>query len=200
MKITTANFEAVQGRLSRLPAAQARAGYRAVNKVAGKGRTEGSKRIRAEIKLTASYLNSAGRFELERANEQKPFARITARKRATRLATYGAKQLSRKAKNPKRSKGDSLRGIAPGRKAAGVSVRVGSSRKKMRRSFLVPLKNGNGLGVFVRTGVGKSAIKQLYGPSIHQVFRRIKTQLGNDLKPELAITYRKQLQYELGRG
>ena len=70
-------------------------------------------------------------------------------------------------------KGDASRGIDEDDKAAGVSVDVNrKGAKTITSAFTMPLKNGNGTGVFRREG---GEVKHLYGPSVYQVFRRYIT-------------------------
>lgn len=168
-----------------------KAQMRAINRTASKTRTAASKAIRQDIKLPASYVNENLKVS-RKASINNPEAVITGRKRPTRLARYGAKQMSRVAKQ---ASGDPSRGIASGRKQAGVSVAVkkGGSRKKMRKAFLIPLKGSNAMGVFVRTGSGKKDIKHLYGPSVDQVFRAVRTDLKPQIRRELVTEYERQL-------
>lgn len=197
MKIELKGMKQAIKSLQKIDKTTANAAYRAINKVAAKTRTKASKAIRAEVKLTATYLNSPDRFVLIPATKDKLNATIKARVRPTRLATYGAKQLTKKA-GP-RSQGDTVRGIAAGRKSAGVSVNVGKQRKKMPGAFLIPLSNGNGMGVFIRTGTGKKDIKQLYGPSISQIFKTLMPKITQGIDAELAETFNKQFAYEQSR-
>lgn len=168
-----------------------KAQMRAVNRVASKTRTAASKAIRADVRLPASYVNENLKVS-QKATINNAEAVITARKRPTRLARYGAKQLARAAKN---AAGDPSRGIGAGRKQAGVSVGVkkGSGRRKKRDAFLMPLKNSGKMGVFVRIGRGKKDIKHLYGPSVDQVFRAVRRDLKPEIPRNLAIEYERQL-------
>lgn len=70
---------------------------RAINRVASKTRTAASKAIREDVRLPASYVNENLKVS-QKASINNPEAVITARKRPTRLARYGAKQLARAAK------------------------------------------------------------------------------------------------------
>jgi len=142
--------------------------YTAVNQVAAAVDDESQKEIVSRVNLTADYVRE--RIDLDAATPNKAVAVIKARQRATRLATYGAKQV---VKSSPRAKGDRLREIAPGQRAAGVQVagvKRGSGGALLKKSFLIPLKNGNGFGVFTRIGAGRNAIRQLYGLSVDQVF------------------------------
>lgn len=177
---------------------------RAVNYAAKRARTEASRQIRDQINLPARYVNENLKIEFK-ATRARLRSVISARTRPTRLARYGAKQLTRKAKGP--AKGDPLRGIASGRKQAGVSVSVkrGGSRRKMRKAFLVPLRRGrmpgetSNMGVFIRTGRGKKDIKHLYGPSVDQLFRRIREELAPSIRIDLASEYARQMDLLTGK-
>lgn len=172
-----------------------KAQMRAVNRVASKTRTAASKAIRQQVRLPASYVNQ-NLTVTRKATINQPEAVISGRKRPTRLARYGAKQMTKAAKG---AAGDMTRGIAPGRKQAGVSVAVkkGGSRKKMRKAFLIPLQGSGEMGVFVRTGPGKKDIRHLYGPSVDQVFRGIRTELQPEIRRNLVSEYKAQLAYAL---
>ena len=171
---------------------------RALNRVASKTRTAASKAIRQQVKLPASYVNQNLTIT-KKATATQPEAVISGRKRPTRLARYGAKQMTRVARG---SAGDMVRGIAAGRKQAGVSVAVrkGGARKKMRKAFLIPLQGSGEMGVFVRTGRGKKDIKHLYGPSVDQVFRGVRSELKPEIRRNLVSEYQAQLAYALRKG
>jgi len=175
--------------------AAGKAQFRAVNRVASKFRTASSKAIRGQVRLPASYVNENLTIN-QKATERNPTAVISGRKRPTRLARYGAKQLALAAGS---ARGDRLRGIPSGKKQAGVSVSVSrqGGRKKMRGAFLLPLKNSGVMGVFVRTGSGKKDIEHLYGPSVDQVFRSVRDDLKPDVSKELVKEYRAQLRYAM---
>ncbi len=187
----------VRAALARAPRAAQRAAKLALNDTARKMRTAGSKAIRQQVNLKASYVNKHLRVS-ERARPKQLTAVISATKRPVLLSRYGAKQLTRKAKHPARSKGDPLRGISPGRKAAGVSVKVKAQRKKMRGAFLVPGLRGSGvMGVAIRTGAGPNAIKVLHGPSVDQVWRDVREDIAPEAEAHLSREYRRQLARKL---
>ncbi len=186
--VDVTGLEALAARLAAAGLSMERVRRMAINTVARKTMTRSRREIVTQVNLKASYVKE--RMTLKTATSASPVAVITARRRATRLATYGAKQVTRAAR---RAKGDSRRGIGPGRKQAGVSVSVkaGGSRKRMDGAFFMPLRagqaaGGNGMGVFVRTGSGRKAMKHLYGPSVDQVFRGVAAQIVPDVKAELA--------------
>lgn len=186
-------------RIRSLPDAQARAAFRAVNSVTAKVTTMARRDIASEINLPQSYI--AEQMRVAKATPAVPVAVIRMRMRAVRLARFAAAQITKAAP---RAKGDARRGITKGRKQAGVTVKVArkGGRKTMRGAFLMPLRagktdGGNGMGVFVRTGRGRDAIKHRYGPSPDQLFRRWRTQAAPDIQRMLLKAYQSQLRYEL---
>lgn len=198
-------LEALKGaakRLRDIPAASARAAFRSVNSVTAKLSTESRRDIGAEINLTQAYIKSLQ--TVVPATSARPVAYIKMRMRAIRMARFQAKQLTVRAANPKRAKGDRRRGIPAGKKQAGVAVKIlrKGGRSSRKAGFLIPLRSGNtdggnGMGVFVRTGPGKGQIKHKYGPSPDQLFTRwIKTTRPN-IGRLLADAYRSQLRFEL---
>lgn len=173
------------------------ASYRAVNQAARKGRTSASREIRDQLRLKAGYVNENVKVR-QKATRSSPEAVIAGRERPTRLARYGAKQLTRKSAH---GSGDTTRGIASGRKQAGVSVGVkrGGGRTKMRGAFQIPLKNSGLMGVFVRTGPGDKDIKHLYGPSVNQALKTVFPDIMPTAAEDLQKQYERQLSYELSK-
>jgi len=178
-----------------------RAQYRAVNQVASKAYTRSRREIASRVNLKQDYIK--GRMSLVKATQDRAVAIIRARIRATRLATYAAKQLTAAAP---RARGDALRGIPAGRKQSGVQVGVKKgSRKTLRGAFLLPLRagkldGGNGMGVFTRTGRGRNAIKHAYGPSVDQVFRGVIRDIEKDIGAELSEVILKKTEYEVRKA
>lgn len=194
-------IDRVSGKLGLSAKAVTRATYRAINGVAAKNLTRSRREIGKPVNLSASYIRE--RMSLSKANSSHLVASIKARQRPTRLATFSAKQLSRRANS---SNGDALRGIQKGRRQAGVSVAVkrGGGRKKMPGAFFVPLRSGNvaavnGMGVFIRTGSGKKDIKHLYGPSVDQLFRGVIDDVAPDVQAELEAELIRQANYEFSK-
>lgn len=151
-----------------------RTAYRAINTVAAKAMTRTRREIVGQVNLTQTYVRE--RIRLYKAKPGDLTAVVSARHRSTRLATYAARQMTRAVKAPKdmspearakymaKLKGDKLRGIAAGRKQAGIAVSVkrGGGRKIMAGGFMIPLRAGkadgaNGMGVFIRTGGARNA-------------------------------------------
>lgn len=177
------------------------AAIRAVNKVGAKYRTQASRDIRNRYNLNTAYVND--HLKLTNATRGRAFAEIRATQRGVLLSRYGAKQLTKAAK---RAKGDVRRGIAKGRKQAGVSFQVLKARGRLQvgRFFLIPLKRGsasvgNGMGVAVRTGKGRNDYKVLNSISVDQMFKYLAPRYKGNIETDLADIFAKQLAYELGR-
>lgn len=160
----------------------------AVNVVSLTVREKSIDQTHAELNLSRDYIDARiARAEAKGATAR---ARITSEVRGATLQRFGAQQdiapvnwsnsrieaLGHKfGKWPgwTRRTGDASRGIDEDDKAAGISVDVNrKGAKTITSAFTMPLKNGNGVGVFRREG-GK--LKHLYGPSVYQVFRRYIT-------------------------
>lgn len=166
----------------------------AINDTARKKRTEGKKAIREQVNLKASYVNRNLRLT-RKASVRDLGATIGGRNRPTQLSRYAARRLTKKAKHPERSKGYPELNIPPGRKLAGVSVKVkaGGTRHKMRGAFLLPLQNTDRLGVAVRTGDEQDDYEILYGPSVGQVWQDVRQELAPGAEQRLSDEFIRQL-------
>lgn len=176
--------------LGNVSIAFAGASVAAVNTVAEQAKFTTIKQIPEEIRLTEAYV--ASKMSFKAATEAQPTAIVSAEDRPTVLTRFQVAQLTKPASS--RAKGDPSRGIPPGRKAAGVHVTV-KAGADMPGGFLVPLKGGNGLGVFtrIRGTTAKNAIKHRYGPSVDQAFNTILKTLA----PDVADSLEKQAGIEL---
>lgn len=226
-KISTRDLERMLGGLENSADVVSRSNYRAINKVANKTFTRSRRDVVSKVTLTQSYVRE--RMDMVPATAAKPTAIISARRRPTRLATYGARQLVRRANQKRITKsgggmrggrgarglwgtqagtGDRLRGIPAGSVQAGASVKVKRSgnRKRMPGAFFLPLRRGagklggNGMGVFIRTGKGKADIKHLYGPSVDQIFRGFIKDKEAEIAQELREAIAKQTEYEVRKA
>ncbi|PWG61771.1 phage tail protein [Spiribacter halobius] len=172
-----------------------RAAKLAINDTVRKMRTLGSREIRKQVALKASYVKK--HLNVQLATERSLFGRVYATRRPVLLSRFGAKQLTRKASG---AAGDPSRSIPAGRKQAGVSVRVkaGGSRKKMRGAFFIRLKRGpyrgeGATGLAIRTGPGRDAIDVKHGPSVDQVWRDVRDNIQPQADENLAREMRRQL-------
>lgn len=156
----------------------------------------------AELNLTRDYIET--RLARTEAKGNSATARVTSQVQGATLQRFGASQSTKPVRwtNARieamghkfgkwpgwtRRTGDEARNIDVDEKAAGVSVDVNrKGDKTIRTAFTMPLKNGNGIGVFKSQTGGR--LKPLYGPSVYQVFRRYittnETAIGDDLRDE----------------
>lgn len=137
---------------------------RAVNRTADRTRTRASRKVRAEVNFSATYLSpSEGRLTVtQRARRDDLEAMISGRDRPTSLA-----QFTKQRPGQKRGQG------------VAVQVKAGGARKLIKRAFLINLRGGNrGLAVRTSGGPPRGAWKPkmiaknlylLYGPSVDQV-------------------------------
>jgi hypothetical protein len=207
--------------IKRYPAQAAEAGTQAANDVAGTVVTRASQDLTQRYNLSTSYIRS--KFQLRLARRFDEAAVVAARKSGLPLARYAAQQITVAAP---RAKGDASRGIAAGRKQAGVSfkVRRSGARHTIRRAFLMPLKagssqGGNGLGIFWRDdggfeqsmveeeitwdgkkGVQKGKARHLYGVSPHQGYRYWIKQNSPAVPDLLAKAFAARLAQQLRKG
>lgn len=192
--------------------------YRSINGVAAKNMTRSRREIGTAVHLSATYIRE--RMSLSKANSSHLSASIKARKRPTRLATYGARQRVRKDKGAKRppgrnggklfgvqaGAGDSLRNIKQGMVPAGITVKElrKSPRQLLPGAFFMPLRAGkdgaaNGMGIFIRTGDEKYHIRQLYGLSVDQLFRNVIDDIAPEARAELEAELIRQANYEFSK-
>lgn len=188
--------------IERYPAQAARAGQAAVNDVASNVLSAAARDISQRYNLPASYVRE--KFTLRLATSSIDFAVIAARKRATRMARFDANQITAAAP-AKRNKGDQRRGIAKGRKSAGVSVKImrQGKRETFRHAFFLPLlagkeAGGNGMGIFTHEDGGR--LKHHYRVSPSQAYEWWIREKRPNISASLAKAYTARLQAEIRRG
>lgn len=185
--------------VAKIPAQAQHAAVAAVNRTVLEVRETATSEMQGRVNLPPSYIR--GKLRLVRATANNPTGAVAIRRRAIRLARFGAQQLSIAAP---RARGDRLRGIPKGFKQRGISVQVRRGRKRLNRAFFLPLMagaepGGNGMGIFIRTGPGRKDVEHLWGPSPDQLFRawrddnirRVQGQLSAHFGAELQRTLRK---------
>jgi hypothetical protein len=168
--------------IENLPQQVITAARQAINKTLDHARTESARRIALQVNFSAQYLSPGeGRLAVaRRATDAKLEGAIVGRHRPTSLARFATSS-------------------APN-KHSGVTVVVkpGGARF-MRRAFLIRLRSGAtltdtkfNLGLAIRLKPGESITNKremvklsgnlylLYGPSVDQVFRTVREDIGPD--------------------
>jgi hypothetical protein len=164
----------------------------AINKSGPPIRTESSKQIRSQVRLSASYINErdgSGRQRLSFTKATK--SNLTG---AIRTQSRGL-LLSRFSTNPQISKATFVG--QPPIPARGIKVKVkpSSGTKTMGREwFYMRLKNSNAIGIARKRPKGQTGPKGgkyevAYGPSLSQVFNDVR----NDVLPKAAERYQEEL-------
>lgn len=155
---------------------------RALNNTATKGRTEASKAIRKEVKLSASYVNS--RLKVDKANFRTLQARVRTPSRGILLSRFST---NAQARNPDigwiRPPDNPPRGIKVRVSPNDGSKIVTGGDEVSGKPFYIVLKNRN-LAIAARLsspGPNGGKIKVFSGPSLSQVFNNIKEDLGEPL-------------------
>ena len=180
----------VQTRINQLSSEVDKAQVSAINRATRKALTLAVNGIKSQVNLKAPYIRSKLKV-YQQATTQKPEGVLGAESRGVLLDRFDGQQIVTKAKHPKRSKGDPLRGIASGYKSKGVTVKVkAKGNTKFLRGFYIPLNKGNGengMGIAVRTGRGVKDYEVLYGPSVSQTFQTVRNDISDEAR-ELAVT------------
>jgi hypothetical protein len=144
----------------------------ALNEVTATTYNTNRRRMNAGINLSDSYISSKMDVAYA-ASPSKLESTITAGGGNTILGHYGARPQLVPAKNASRSKGSAKLGVPAGIKQSGqvqVAVTRNSPKVMREKAFMMPLKYGNGLGVFTKDPrTGKYVHR--YGPSVYQLFR-----------------------------
>ncbi|ATN93245.1 hypothetical protein [Marinobacter phage PS6] len=194
--------------LREFPKVARKASKLSINDTIRRGRRMTKQEVMTQVNLPSSYLNQT-RLSENFATEDNLVGSIVGRRRPTSLARFGAEQLYQSNKT------------RPGRKPAGVSVRVKNRRKTIPNAFLVKLKAGNrdgvnqGLAVRLPKGQrpdrrfgGKPLYKNqstnvwlLYGPSVNQMMisSRSGKSIVETLKPRLDTYLSQEFRRQFGR-
>ncbi|ADE14175.1 conserved hypothetical protein [Nitrosococcus halophilus Nc 4] len=180
-----------------MPTRLARTRTRAINRTAREGKKFTAQKVFESVNLKKSDINK--RLKVEKATRSRPEAKLTAGFRPRLLSRFGARARTQRVKHPERSQGFPRFGIPPGRKFAGVSVKVkrGGSRARLPGGFLLELKTSGAVGLAVRTGRGPQAYKVLHGPSVHQVVGWHEEAIEAFIREDLARTFDEEWAKEL---
>jgi len=160
----------------------------AVNEVIVRFERDALQGMTADVGLTPAYVK--GKTDLRLAESAlNPRAEMVTRGDLTILGRYPLQQMTQSAP---RAKGDSARGISPGRKQAGVRVGIRRSAPVERdKWFTMRLRSGVGpgenIGVFVRS-TGRRTPKHIYGLAPYSLFRYQRDLRAGDVETDLADT------------
>lgn len=203
--VAVEGLSATRGNIEAMPAKVKQAAFRAIDKATQMTLTESRHRVRDQIAFPASYLSSAdssgrGRLGITRpATADRPEAIITGRFRATSLARFSTGTL------------------VPGKRNQNVRLQVspGATRGN-RRMFPIRLRAGNapietkfnlGLAIRLREGEtiqNKKRVLQiaknlylLYGPSVDQVFRTVREEVGPEAAEIAEREFLRQLNLDI---
>jgi hypothetical protein len=169
-----------------LPKRVVTAAQQAVNRTLDKTRTESARRIGLQVNFGVQYLSPGeGRLKVaRRATNAKLEGAIVGRQRPTSLARFANSS-------------------TPNRAGVTVIVKPGAARF-MKTAFLVRLRSGStltdtkfNLGLAIRLKPGQSVHNKkemvrlannlylLYGPSVDQVFKTVREEVGPDALADL---------------
>lgn len=149
---------------------------RALNKTATKGRDRSSEEIRNQVNLKARYIKGTksqrGKLYITRANYKKLQSKITAEKRGALLTRYSYTALQRGGFSVKIKK-NGKPGKLPG--AFKSYVYAGGRRVEV---LAIPATG--------KYKTGNRKIKVLYGPSVSQVFDKVRDKVDAEMASYLA--------------
>lgn len=194
--------------LRKYPKVARKAAKLSINDTVRRGRRMVKREIQSQVNLPPSYLNKS-RLSENFATYDNLVGSIIGRQRPTSLARFGSQALYQ----PNKTR--------PGRKPAGVSVKVKNRRKTIPNAFLIKLKAGNkdgaNQGLAVRLPKGKhpdrkfggkplyknqnSNVWLLYGPSVNQMMtaRKGGESMVDEMKPGLNTYLNREFRRQFGR-
>jgi len=155
---------------------------RALNATAKKGRTEASKAIRAEVKLSASYVKA--RLAVKKATFRNLQAKVSTPSRGILLSRFST-QANVRSENVSwiRPPPVPARGIKVKVSPTDGSKTVSGDTETKGKPFYLVLPNGR-LGIAARrrtAGPRGGTIKVFHGPSLSQVFNNIISEIRDPL-------------------
>lgn len=188
LKFDVAKAEDLAKRLGTLTGEQiAQTTVPAVNQVLERTYDLARERITVGINLSDEYVRR--RFRVKQATDGDPTGVITAlgsRDMMTPLSRFGGQMvLAPKVHARSRNKGKLQ--IPEGQKQKAVQVEVTRGNPSvLLYGFMLPLRGGNGLGVFTRSKEGVR--KHRYGPSVYQLFRYQAERIEDDVLADMEAT------------
>lgn len=200
IEINEAQLAAAQAQLSYIKNGTAKALSRALNKTASKAKTEASKAIRSQVRLSASYVREkmqgpANGFAYK-ATINRLSSRIATPRRGIRLDNFLT----------------SLSPYRAGRPTEPVKVKVKPTGGaiKIASAFWVPAKNSGGYLIAVRNDVLRAkgmkdklspgAYTVLSGPSLSQVFNSVRDDISGPMNEYLATVFDREVAYLIAQN
>lgn len=178
LKIEVNGLERVDKVLKDLPKEADKIKYRAVQRAALAGKSEAVKQGKNKYNLKSAEITKT--FRLIKPTKDNPVAELTSTGKRVRLIKFKV--------NPK--------GVPKKRKMVKVSVLKAQGMKTLKNAFIAKMPNGT-TGIFERESEKRMPIKQLYGPSVPQLFKEptVRQAIQNKAKEVLE----NRLVHELGR-
>lgn len=182
----------------RAPERMAKLASQTLNRALPRGRTRLVRVVTGSINLPAAYVRE--QITLRNATPAKLEAAMSARKRPVQLSRFDARRVLKagqlSAASRERHHDEQARASAAMR-PAGVTVKVrkGGARETLPGAFIIRLRSSNSIGVALRAKVGdkragRKPIDVLYGPSLDQIYRRVRP----ELQAEMGTYVRDELQ------
>jgi len=154
-----------------------RAGARALNKTATKGRNVSSRVIRKTLNLKAKTVKD--QLKVTRATPDNHRSTVQGRYKPVPLIKFNGVRQTKK----------------------GVTVRMRKDKPRMvfKGAFIARMPSGH-IGVFRRTSRSRLPIKQIYGPPVSKIMGDKLPEIINQTAPDLEKTLAHEIQYELSKG
>ena len=184
VQVDRTSLQEVQALLARFSDGAARARMRATNKTVSKARTESSKEIRKQVRLSAAYAKSL--LTITKASIRNPQAKVSTPARGLLLSRFSTDTTV---------SGDKVGWLKPPAiPARGLRIKVkptGGAKvfsgddEIEGKPFYMVLPGTSGrvaiVGRRAKTGAQGGKIKVFYGPSLSQVFTDVKETVGEDM-------------------
>ncbi|MCE0760672.1 phage tail protein [Marinobacter sp. G11] len=184
VQVDRTSLQEVKALLARFSNGAARARMRATNKTAKKARTESSKEIRKQVRLSAAYVKSL--LAISDASIRNPQAKVSTPTRGLLLSRFSTDTMV---------SGDKVgwlkppaipsRGLRVKVKPTGGAKVFSGDDEIEGKPFYMVLPGTEGrvaiVGRRARTGTQGGKIKVFYGPSLSQVFTDVKETVGEDM-------------------